>query len=219
MNAQLDSLHQQAVAWEFDFIKNNPSLMAYYVLVDRLDRTRDEDAKALATCTELAAHYASLFPTHPYTVKLAEMLNSRASIHIGGSYVDFSAPDFNGKSYRLSDQIKGKVALIDLWASWCGPCRRSSLSMIPVYEAFKNKGFVIVGVAREESVDHAINTVNTDKYPWLNLVDVNDQVGVWQKYGVGNAGGATFLVDQQGVILAISPTAEQVTALLKQHLE
>jgi len=219
LNAQLDTLSQHCIEWELGYIKNNPSLMGYYLLTDRLGSTRDNDTKHLATYTELAAQYARLFPKHTYTHKLSEQLGSQSLIRIGGTYLDFTAPDFNGKPYRLSDQIKGKVALIDLWASWCGPCRRTSLSMIPVYEAFKDKGFVIVGIAREESVDDAINTVKKDKYPWLNLIDLKDSVGVWQKYGVGNAGGATFLVDRQGVILAIGPTAEQVEALLKQHLE
>ncbi len=48
---------------------------------------------------------------------------------------------------RLSDIIKGKVAVIDLWASWCMPCRAKAKAMIPIYEKYKDRGFEIVGVA------------------------------------------------------------------------
>ena len=87
------------------------------------------------------------------------------NVKVGGSYIDFSAPDLEGNMVKLSDQIKGKVALIDLWASWCESCRRLSSSMIPIYEAFKDKGFTVVGIARENNNTDAMkrqsNRTNT----------------------------------------------------------
>lgn len=138
---------------------------------------------------------------------------------MGGRYIDFTAPDFNGKSIKLSEQIQGKVALIDLWASWCGPCRRKAKSMIPVYEAYKNKGFTIVGVAREENLSDGVNAAKMDKYSWLNLIELNDKEKIWAKYGVDNSGGSTLLVDKNGIILAIDPTDKEVTAILDKLLK
>lgn len=136
----------------------------------------------------------------------------------GASFVDFIAPDLDGYQHRLSDLIKGKYVLLDLWASWCGPCRSYSKDMIPVYEKYKNRGFTVVGIAREVNNTEAMRrAVEKDGYPWINLVDLNDRVGVWTKYGVLSA-GRRLLIDSTGKILALDPRSEEVEKLLEEHL-
>ena len=162
--------------------------------------------------------YKQKFAFHPYVNSLERVVAS-LNVKVGGSYIDFTAPDLDGNRITLSEQIKGKVALIDLWASWCGPCRCSSNSMIPVYEAYKDKGFTVVGVARERQADDMKKAVAKDKYPCLNLIELNDAGKIWDKYGIGNAGGGTFLVDKVGKILLIQPTAEDVKACLDKLLQ
>lgn len=61
-------------------------------------------------------------------------------------------------------------------------------------------------------------TIERDGYPWLNLLELNDRLGIWEMYGIGNAGGGRFLIDRNGKILAINPDAEQVEAILKDKL-
>ena len=66
---------------------------------------------------------------------------------------------------------RGKVALIDLWASWCGPCRTTSKQLIPIYEKYKDRGFTVIGVAREQNSDIRMReAIRKDGYPWLNLI-------------------------------------------------
>lgn len=160
------------------------------------------------------------FPLHPYTNEVEILLGSIAKIHPGGKYIDFSAPDLDGKIFRLSELIDGKVALIDLWATWCGPCIAKSRKMVPVYQEFKDSGFVVVGVAGEfKNTDNLTRFLKKEKYPWLNLVELDRQNNIWAKYGIPNAGGGIFLVDRNGTILAVDPTAEEVKAKLKVLLK
>jgi len=206
--------------WQLKYIQENNSLVGYYLLIYRMEVALGHFKEDIPECIELYhSIYAKKYPKHPFTEQMKNKVESFSSIKVGGSYIDFVAPDFTGEPVRLSEQIKGKVALIDLWASWCGPCRRSAKSMISVYEAYKDKGFTIVGVARESELTYGINAAQKDKYPWLNLIELKDKGKIWEKYGVGNGGGGTFLVDKNGIILAMSPTDEEVKTILDKLLK
>lgn len=162
--------------------------------------------------------YKGKYTDHPYQEEIKDMLGS-LEVKEGAPFIDFTAPDLEGNNHRLSDLIKGKYALLDLWASWCGPCRRYSIAMIPVYEAYKDKGFTVVGVAREvDNTDAMRKAVENDEYPWVNLVDLNDKVGVWTKYGVRSA-GRRLLIDPDGNILALDPLSEDVEKILKRYIQ
>ena len=149
---------------------------------------------------------------------LAERIADLEKVSIAATAPDFTLTTPEGKQVSLYS-VKGKLKIIDFWASWCGPCRRLSSSMIPIYEAFKDKGFTVVGIARENNNTDAMKkAIEQDKYPWLNLVELNDKGNIWEMYGAGNSGGCTYLVDKDGKILAIHPSAEEVTKILTELL-
>jgi len=211
--------YENYLIWQLNYIKENVSLFGYFKLADLLYKTESApiqpDISPFRTLFEDI--YKDKYPEHSYRWKIEEFISGN-SLKVGGRYIDFTAPDMKGNNVKLSEQIRGKVALIDLWASWCGPCRRKAVSMIPVYEKYKDNGFTVIGIARENQLSDMVNTIKKDGYPWLNLIELNDKGRIWAKYGVGNGGGATFLVDKEGVILAVDPTAEEVSAILEEVL-
>ena len=200
-----------------EYIRNERSIVGLYLLMRQalwMSRSEVDESLCTALYNEI---YQPLFPNHPLSKQIEEWIQS-LGIKVGNRYIDFTAPALDGTRHTLSKEIEGKVALIDLWASWCGSCRRTSKSMIPLYEKYKERGFTVVGVARESKREDMERALARDGYPWLNLLELQDEHKIWEKYGVSRAGGITVLVDRDGTILAVHPTAEEVEKILQKKL-
>lgn len=178
--------------------KNSPELQPYYQIYQR--------------------NFAPLWSEHSLGKHLEYMTKAGIQMKVGEQYPLFEARDLTGKQVSVNGLIKGKWALVDLWASWCGPCRQHSEEMIPVYRKYADKGFTVVGIAREQYVSDALEAIREDGYPWVQLIDLRDEFCIWLRHGIGNSGGCLFLVDPEGKIAAIRPSAEEVEAILEQHL-
>ncbi|MBO7220564.1 MAG: TlpA family protein disulfide reductase, partial [Alistipes sp.] len=109
----------------------------------------------------------------------------------------------------------GKVAVIELWASWCKSCRVNAKSFRPLYEKYKNSGFEIVGIAREyKDTNKWLNALEADQYPWPNLVAMEEYHHIWAQYGIPHMAGRTILVSRDGIVIKIDPTAADVEKYL-----
>ena len=163
--------------------------------------------------------YAIEMPTNTMTHFCRRQIDG-LSLQVGNHYVDFEAPDLNGEMHRLSEMVVGaKLVLLDLWASWCAPCRRASMEMMPLYEQYRSRGFMVIGVAREsESTEAMEAAIRKDGYTWPQLVELDDRANIWSQYGCVNAAGRRILFNDEGEILAFDPTIEQLTAEVEKHL-
>lgn len=164
-------------------------------------------------------HYSGRFAGHPYSTDIETLapVYLEKLVEPGKKYTDVKALDADGKMRYISEFIGGKVALIDLWASWCGPCRRNSKAMIPVYDKYHPLGFEIVGIGREADNDGYMRlAVDKDGYKWPCLAEINDVDSIWYKYGTPNAPGLTVLVDSDGTILAKNPSVDELEKILTE---
>lgn len=119
----------------------------------------------------------------------------------GKKAADISMKNPKGEIMSLSD-LKGKVVLIDFWASWCGPCRKENPNVVKAYKEYKDNGFTVFSVSLDKNKDRWLKAIEQDGLLWPN--HVSDLKG-WanaaaQKYGV-NSIPFTVLIDQEGNVI------------------
>jgi len=121
---------------------------------------------------------------------------------MGDMAPDFEQIDSLGNKYKLLS-FRGKYVLLDFWASWCGPCRAESPYLLDAYKKYKEKGFTIVSVTRDEEKDKAkwLRAVKEDGLTWLQLSDFDGSVS-W-KYQAASL-PTNFLIDIKGKIVAMN---------------
>ena len=214
---KIEPIYEEQKLYQQNYIENNPTLVSYSFFLDNLIFYKENIDINSAKKTYKILSDAN--PTHPYNELASNLMNAIEYIKVGKKYTDFSAPDLNGNEIKLSEKINGKVALLNLWATWCGPCIAKSRTMVPLYNDYKDKGFTIISVAGEfKNTDRLVKFLEKEKWKWINLVELDRQNNIWQKYGVDGGGGGIFLIDANGIIVAKDPTAEEVRMELETRL-
>jgi peroxiredoxin len=147
--------------------------------------------------------------------KLLAQIKNAKSFVIGGEAPDFTMLNMEDKEVNLSD-FKGKVVLIDFWASWCGPCRKENPHVVKLYEKYKEDGFEILGVSLDKTKDRWLQAVEKDGLTWPQVSDLKGwQNEVAQMYSVKSI-PHTVLLDKEGKILAFKLRGPQLDQALKE---
>ena len=219
-----EELSRQRSDFEYQYYVDHPMLESLYKTLNAIETLNDREIYTNfkpEPYERLVSLYhnklINIFPGHPIHEKIA-MAEAKDILMAGKPYIDYNVRNTDGQLVPISSLIKGQVALIDLWASWCGPCRSHSVAMIPIYEKYKDKGFTVIAIARESRREAMEQAINQDGYPWPCLLELKDENQVWNKNGIGNSGGGMILVDRDGTILSTSTDAEELEPLIKKAL-
>ena len=144
--------------------------------------------------------------------------NSFAQPKIGSKAPEINLPNINGGSTSLSS-LKGKVVLIDFWASWCGPCRINNKRVLPVYNKYHDKGFEIYGISIDDNKVPWQKAVKQDQSGWIQVIDTKAATGneLTQTWNIQYI-PSTFLIDKEGRIVAAGLEKDELETLLKKML-
>ncbi len=143
---------------------------------------------------------------------------------VGNIAPNISLPQTDGTKLDLYS-LRGKVVLIDFWASWCGPCRQENPYLVRAYKTYKDahftvgKSFTIYSVSIDSKPQSWHGAIQTDALPWGE--HVNDNRGWYSSYlQLYNVQGipANFLIDAKGVIIAKNLRGAALEQTLKRYL-
>ena len=139
---------------------------------------------------------------------------------VGQKFTDFEMQTPDGKTVKLSDYVgKGKVVLVDFWASWCGPCRREMPNLVEAYKKYRNKGFEIVGVSLDRDAEAWKDGIKKLDITWPQMSDLKywDCEGA-KLYAVSSI-PHTVLIDGEGTILARGLHGEELQKQIAEALK
>ncbi len=119
---------------------------------------------------------------------------------VGTKMPTIELPNEQGKIIKLSD-LRGKVVLVDFWASWCVPCRENNKELKSIYQKYNSLGFEILGVSIENNKADWLKALRKDKVEWINTKTLNDKLS--QELGIQYV-PSNFLISREGKILAIN---------------
>jgi thiol-disulfide isomerase/thioredoxin len=203
-----DNMNRFAV----EMIRNHPGSLASLSATKFLDQSDD-----LPVMTLLADSLKKRFSGNPYVDDYALLVKDLQRLPPGSLAPELSLLTPEGKKINLSS-FKGRVVLVDFWASWCGPCRRANPDLVRLYAKHKGKGFEILGVSLDEESTAWKAAIEKDGLAWPQGSELKKWESSFVKSYSIEAIPYSVLLDEAGRIVAKGLQPEELEPALEKLL-
>ena len=189
-------LEENKTRYMRDFVRMQPGSFACLAAAEQLDPDQDLDLFNLID-EELGKNY----PNSSYYTEFHKVVENMSKLSIGSQAPDIILPNPEGEMVALSS-LRGKVVLVDFWASWCKPCRMENPNVVRAYEKFNDRGFEIFGVSLDQERGAWLQAIESDGLRWTQVSDLKFwNSAVVKLYDIKGIPFA-LLLDQEGKIIA-----------------
>ncbi|MES2617226.1 MAG: TlpA disulfide reductase family protein [Bacteroidota bacterium] len=188
---------------------NSSGLEGYFVFYNFIEEQKAADVKKIMD---------KMSPTELKTIyykDLKEYYDNNKLLDIGAMAPEIYLPTPNGDSLKLSD-LRGKVVLIDFWASWCRPCINEFPNVKRVYSRFSEKGFEILGVSLDKEESAWKNSIISLGLGWKHVSDLKYWGSAPAKMYKISSIPSTILIDKDGKIIAKNLRGEELERKLEE---
>jgi peroxiredoxin len=180
-----------------NLVEKEPGSLAWMFFTDKFDITND-----FAFVDVLDKALTKAYPVNAFVKQYHEQVEMERKTAIGQPAPDITLPDADGNMRSLSS-LKGKVVLLDFWASWCGPCRKENPYVVNVYNKYHEKGFEIFSVSLDKDRNAWLKAIAADNLSWPDHVS---DLKYWRSEGAAIYGVTAIpfsvLIDREGRIVA-----------------
>jgi peroxiredoxin len=196
-----------------DKISKNTNMYSSIMAIQALDPDKYSDLYK-----SLDAGLSKKFPNDKNVIMFHDVVERMLSTNVGQFAPEISLPSPEGKEIALSS-LKGKLVLIDFWASWCGPCRKEMPNVVKIYSKFKNKGFEIYGVSLDQDKEKWMEAITKDGINWPQVSDLkywdNVAARIYNVQGIPY----TVLIDKDGKIIAKNLRGQELEKKIAEVLK
>ncbi len=196
-----------------NIIKTKTDKLAAVTAAEMLDQDADFESYAL-----LAESLKKNYPKSGFAQNFINRVEQMKATAIGSMAPEINLPSPDGQNIALSS-LRGKVVLIDFWASWCGPCRMENPNVVRLYNEVKDKGFEVYSVSLDKDKNAWVNAIQKDGLVWKSHVSDLQFWGssVVKQYGFSGI-PFTVLIDRDGKIIGKGLRGEQLEEAVKKQL-